>query len=662
MRRKIFHSSRGGGGTDRLRFFCAITELTAIFPSRPCAPQAAIKNSNFSVIRGLPYRNADAIIGYMTVDLLKLKDLLLSVEKPSRYTGGEYGADAKEDAPFYFCMAFPDLYEVGMSNLGTKIVAESFRRRGYCADFCFTPYKDFGEGIRKLGVPLYSLALRKPLGEFDMVGFSLQYELCYTNMLYMLDLAGIPLRREERQGGKYPLIVVGGPCAVNPEPIADFVDIVFIGDGESTDADVADIYLECGGATDEFYRRISALDGVYVPALTQVKYTDDGRICGFEGITRVKRAIVDDLDGAPFPPTQPVPNLESVFDRSIIEVMRGCYRGCRFCQAGFIYRPVRQRSVETLTRQACSLIASTGYEEVSLNSLSTGDYPKLRELIKSLKQNLPSDVTLALPSLRVDSFDGEFAQDARRISLTFAPEAGTQRLRDVINKDITEDEIINAAKSAFDMGYSAVKLYFMTGLPTETEEDLKGIRRICDLIKGAYNASPRKKALRISVSVSTFVPKPFTPFQWEKQISHEELTAHHEALKKLLFIKGVSLSLSHFETSVLEAVLARGDRRLSAVIESAYKKGCVFDGWIADFKVEAWKQAFEECGISPDEYTRERGEDEILPWDFIDIGVTKDFYLKERRAAYAADVSGSCLKKCNACGLMKRCPAARGEI
>lgn len=598
----------------------------------------------------------------MTVDLQKLKDLLLSVEKPSRYTGGEYGTEVSENAPFNFCMAFPDLYEVGMSNLGTKIVAESFRRRGYCADFCFTPYRDFGDGLKKAGVPLYSLGLKKPLGEFDMVGFSLQYELCYTNMLYMLDLANIPLRREQRLGGNYPLIAVGGPCAVNPEPIADFVDIVFIGDGESVDADVADIYLECGGATEEFYARISALDGVYVPALTKVNYGADGKICGFEGITKVKRAIVDDLDGAPFPPAQPVPNLESVFDRSIIEVMRGCYRGCRFCQAGFIYRPVRQRSVETLTRQACSLISSTGYEEVSLNSLSTGDYPKLRELIRSLKKALPSDVTLALPSLRVDSFDGEFAQDARKISLTFAPEAGTQRLRDVINKDITEEEIINAAKSAFDMGYSAVKLYFMTGLPTETEDDLKGIRRICDLIKGAYNAAPRKKALRISVSVSTFVPKPFTPFQWERQIGREELERRHEVLKKLLFIRGVSLSLSHFKTSVLEAVLARGDRRLSAVIESAYKKGCILDGWIDDFDTEGWEEALKECGISPDEYTRERAEDEILPWDFIDIGIDKQFFIRERKAAYAASVSGSCLKKCNACGLMRRCPAARGEI
>lgn len=597
----------------------------------------------------------------MTIDMSKLDDILKRVEKPARYTGGEYGTQAKADAPFYFCMAFPDLYEVGMSNLGTKIVAESFRRRGYSADFCFAPYKDFGEEIRKAGIPLYSLGLKKPLAEFDMIGFSLQYEMCYTNMLYMLDLAGIPLYRRDRQNGRYPLIVVGGPCAVNPEPVADFVDIVFIGDGESADADVAAIYLECGGATEEFYRRICALDGVYVPAMTQVKYGEDGRICGFEGITHVKKAIVSDLDSAPFPSSQPVPNVQSVFDRSIIEVMRGCYRGCRFCQAGFIYRPVRQRSVQTLTSQACALISSTGYEEVSLNSLSTGDYPRLKELIHSLKAALPKDVTLALPSLRVDSFDGDFAQDARRISLTFAPEAGTQRLRDVINKDITEDEIINAAASAFDMGYSAVKLYFMMGLPTETDEDLKGIRRICDLIKGVYNREKRSKALRISVSVSTFVPKPFTPFQWEGQISAVQSAHRQEVLKKLLFIRGVSLSMSDYDTAVLEAVLARGDRKLARVIELAYRKGCILDGWLDDFNASTWREAFEECGIDMADYTRERAEDEILPWDFIDTGVTKQFLLRERHAAYDGKVSGSCLKKCNGCGLMKVCPAAGGE-
>lgn len=597
----------------------------------------------------------------MTAETEKMKELLKKVEKPARYTGGEYGMPKCAPSAFNFCMAFPDLYEVGMSNIGIKIVAESFIRRGYAADFCFAPQTDFGDGIKELGVPLYSLALKKPLKEFDMIGFSLQFELCYTNVLYMLDLAGIPLTRAERAGGKYPIIAVGGPCAVNPEPLADFVDVVFIGDGESVDADVADVYVRCGGATREFYETIAGMDGVYVPALTQVKYGKDGRISGFGGVTKVKKALVSDLDGAVFPQTQPVPNCESVFDRSIIEVMRGCYRGCRFCQAGFIYRPVRKRSVETLTRQACSLIASTGYDEVSLNSLSTGDYPQLKELIKSLKAALPQGVTLALPSLRVDSFDGEFAQGARKISLTFAPEAGSQRLRDVINKDVTEDEILHAAESAFDAGYSAVKLYFMLGLPTETDDDLLAIRRLCDLIKSAYGRKPRQKALRVAVSVSTFIPKPFTPFQWERQASGEEVEKKQAILKKSLYIKGVTLSWSDYFTSRLEAVLARGDRRLGVVIRRAYENGCRFDGWSGKLDKDGWNKAFKECGIRPEEYTRERDADEILPWDFIDVGVTKKFLAEERRRAYCGEVSGSCLAKCRACGLQKVCPAAKGE-
>ena len=582
----------------------------------------------------------------MTVNLENLRKLLLKVEKPSRYIGGEFGCPAFKEGALNFCLCFPDLYEVGMSNLGIKIVAESLISRGHNADFCFTPYTDFGSGLKEEGFPLYSLGMKKPLKEFDILGFSMQYELSYTNLLYMLDLAGIPLLRKEREGKNFPLIAIGGPCAVNPEPLADFVDIVFIGDGESVDADVADIYKKHGKATKEFFEEISQLDGVYLPAFNQKK---------------VKKALHKDLDGAVFPGRFAVPNCESVHDRAVLEVMRGCYRGCRFCQAGFIYRPVRQRSIQTLTAQACSLIANTGYDEVSLNSLSTGDYPNLKELLKSLKSSLPEGTTLALPSLRVDSFDKEFAQDSRRVSLTFAPEAGTQRLRDVINKDVTEEEIARACKSAFDAGYSAVKLYFMLGLPTETDEDLEGIGRICSIVKYCYKLQKRSKSLRISLSCSTFIPKPFTPFQWEKQATEDEIKAKREKLIEVLKGKGVILSWSDDFTAKLEAVLARGDRRLGKVLLLAYLNGCKFDGWDKELNREGWQKAFIEAGISPDEYTRERDESETLPWDFIDIGISKSFLLTERHKAYSGQVTGSCLTSCKGCGLQKACNTAKGN-
>ncbi len=607
----------------------------------------------------------------MKIDLNAMKDVLLSCEKPSRYTGGEFGSEEMPDSDLNFCMCLPDVYEVGMSNLGIKIVAKSLTDRGFCVDRCFAPWVDFGKALRENHIPLYSLQKKKPLAEFDMIGFSLQYELSYTNLLYMLDLAGIPLLRTERDE-KYPVIVAGGPCTVNPEPMADFVDIFFIGDGEENDAEVAALYVKFkkGEIPDRhaFLEAAAKVPGVYVPALMEVEYNDDHTVRAFHGITHVKKAMIPDLDKAVYPDKLAVPNCEAVHDRVVIEVMRGCYRGCRFCQAGFIYRPVRPRGVDTLTKQACSLIRKTGYDEVSMNSLSTGDYPHLRELIRSLKAELPENVTLALPSLRVDSFDSEFAQDARRSSLTFAPEAGTQRLRDVINKDVTLEEILTAVGSAFDMGYYNVKLYFMLGLPTETDEDLLGIADIAKQISALYYSKKRKKQLRISISCATFIPKPFTPFQWERQASAEEIEHKQQVLREALRMRGVSLSWTDYFQAALEAMFARGDRRTGKVLLAAYKNGCIFDGWAECFSKEGWQNAFAETGVYPTEFTRAFAEEEILPWDFVDVLVTKEFYLRERRRAYQAKVTGSCMAGCKGCGIQREftchipqneCPGAK---
>ena len=577
-----------------------------------------------------------------------LQEILKIVEKPSRYTGGEFGDNVVEK-DFNYCICFPDVYEVGMSNLGIKIVQEAIESvEGASVDRCFAPWHDFGKEIKENNILLYSLGLKKPLKDFDMIGFSLQYEMSYTTILYMLDLAGIPFYSKDR-GEEYPIIQGGGPCACNSEPIADFFDLFVIGDGEESMVELTRLAKQ-KLPKKEFLQKASEIKGVYVPSLVEVK-TENNKIVGFS--STVQKALCKDLDSAVYPKKFMVANCEAVFDRAVIEVMRGCYRGCRFCQAGFIYRPVRAKKVDTLLSQAKSIVENTGFEELSMNSLSTGDYPCLKELISKIKTDIPQ-VKLSLPSLRIDSFEGDMTENLRRGSLTFAPEAGTQRLRDVINKDISDQEIENCFEMAFNAGYSSIKLYFMLGLPTETNEDLQGIADIVKKIRDIYaRKKSRFNALRISVSVSTFIPKPFTPFQWERQCSKEEIEQKISFLHSALRMKGVSFAWNDYELSQAEAVLARGDRKLSKLLETLYKKGSFMEGWSDFFVKENWQQAYLECGVNPTDYTGEFAEEDLLAWDMVDMYIDKDFLLRERHKAYSQVASKGCNSGCKACGMQK---------
>ncbi len=600
-------------------------------------------------------------MGYM------LDDLLLQVQKPARYSGGELNSvvkdHAKVDVRFAFC--FPDLYEVGMSHLGMKILYGQFNEREdiWC-ERVFAPDKDMETLMREKNIRLFGLESRDPINTFDFIGFTLQYEMSYTTVLNMLDLAGLPLRAADRDE-RYPLVVAGGPCACNPEPIADFVDIFFLGEGEEVDLELIDLYKACraeGYNKAAFLKRAAQIEGVYVPALYTVSYEEDGRV---KAITprdgapeKVKKRIIDDLDTCYYPDKFVVPFAEIVHDRFMSEIFRGCIRGCRFCQAGFIYRPVREKSVDTIDRQSRALCESTGYEEFSLSSLSTSDYTKLDELLTRLLAWAEDKKTnISLPSLRVDGFSEELANRLnvlRRSGLTFAPEAGTQRLRDAINKNLTEEEILDTARKAFSGGWSAVKLYFMMGLPTETDEDIVGIAQLGQRIVNTYYQNPDKpkgKGVTVSVSASCFVPKPFTPFQWEPQDTIEQLKEKQQLLSQSVTTKKISLSWHDAQTSFLEAVLARGDRRLSDVLENAYRRGCNLDSWSEHFHFDVWMQVMEECGLDPAFYAnRRRDYDEIFPWDHLDYGVTKAFLIKENRLAHESVTTPNCREKCAGCG------------
>lgn len=593
--------------------------------------------------------------------------LLLSVQKPGRYSGGEINSVIKDkekvDVRFAFC--FPDTYEIGMSHLGMKILYSQFNsREDIWCERVFAPWLDFEEVMRENNIPLFALESRDPIKDFDFIGFTMQYEMSYTNVLNMLDLAGVPLRSCDRTDFT-PLVVAGGPCVCNPEPIADFIDIFFLGEGEEVDLEVIDLYKKYkknGGSKADFLREAAKIEGVYVPSLYNVVYNEDGTIKDVTPIDdapkTVKKRIIKDMDNVFYPDKFVVPFIEIVHDRAVQEVFRGCIRGCRFCQAGFIYRPVREKSVDTVNRQAKCLCENTGYDEISLSSLSTSDYSGIEPLLnKLLEWTDDRKVSLALPSLRIDNFSDELLDKIKHIrknGLTFAPEAGTQRLRDVINKNVTEEEILTTCKTAFMGGYTAVKLYFMLGLPTETDEDIKGIADLGQKIVNMYYNMPERpkgKAVSVSISVSTFVPKPFTPFQFEPQITEEEIRRRQEYLKSCITTKKISLSYHDSSTSFLEGAFARGDRRLCAVIESAFKKGCKFDGWTECFKAERWLEAFDDCGLKPESFSnREFSFGEILPWDHLDYGITKDFLIRENKKAKSAETTPNCREKCAACG------------
>ena len=571
-----------------------------------------------------------------------LKKILPEVEKPARYLGGEFNLpDMDKPCDERVCLCFADKYEVGMSNIGLRILYHMLNDTdGVVCERTFAPSVDMAEKMRQNGLRLFSLETRRQFVDFDIVGFSIGFELAYTNVLYMMDLAGVPFYAADR-GEEYPLIVAGGPCMVNPTPILAFFDAILVGEGEVNLASFVELHRKCkaeGLTKKEFLARAATLEGVYVPSI---------------GGT-VRRAVVKDLDKAYFPTKILVPSCDIVHDRSTLELFRGCANGCRFCQACFYYRPIRERKKDTLLRQAKELITNTGYEELSLSSLSTSDYSDLKGLVDGLKEEAEKEnVKLALPSLRLDSFEAEIYEDTKGASLTFAPEAGTQRLRDVINKNVSDENILSSLKAALAHGVKNVKLYFMIGLPTETEEDLKGIVDIVKLVRKLHAEYGRSKLINITVSTAVFIPKPLTPFQWEEQITIDEMYAKQDYLKRELKLKNVKYSWHDAKSSVIEAALARGDGRLSSVIERAYRTGCVFDSWNECFDYDKWIAAFAHCGIDVREYTGAIPTDAPLAWDFIDNGVTKAYLLKERELAYKGVTTPNCIGKCNGCGASK---------
>lgn len=596
-----------------------------------------------------------------------IEKILQFVQKPARYCGGELNSFMKDpekvDLRYAFC--FPDLYEIGMSHLGMKILYSlvNSREDAWC-ERVFAPDSDMEEQMRQHGIKLFALESEDDIKNFDMIGFTLMYELCYTNMLNMMDLAGIELKSNDRTS-LTPIIACGGPCACNPEPIADFVDIVFLGDGEESTMQVLDLLKECkkkGATKHEFLLKAKDIRGVYVPSFYQDSYNDDGTLKELKPLygapEKVKKAVVSDMNKCFYPDSFVVPFINIVHDRAVEEIFRGCIRGCRFCQAGFTYRPIREKSVETINKQAKALIKSTGYDELSLCSLSTSDHSCVNEMLSSLIDWTVKDkINLSLPSLRVDNFSDELVDKlnkVRKSGLTFAPEAGTQRLRDVINKNVTEEEVLSTCLKAFDNGWTSVKLYFMMGLPTETMEDIEGIANLAMEVVHTFYKNPNRQkgtGVQVSVSCASFIPKPFTPFQWEPEDNMKSLQAKQKHLLESIPSKKVKVSYHETPTSLLEGVLARGDRRLCNVLYDAFKLGCKFDSWDDRFNFDAWMKAFEMNGIDPYFYTQRRREfSEILPWDHLDYGVSKKFLENENKKAHENKTTPHCRIKCAGCG------------
>ncbi len=603
-------------------------------------------------------------------------ELLLSIQQPARYIGGEVNMCVKDpkDVAIRFAMCFPDMYDIGMSHLGMQILYDMFNRRKdtYC-ERVYSPWVDLDKVMREKNIPLFALESQEPVKNFDFLGITLQYEMCYANVLQVLELSHIPLHAADRKEDD-PLVIGGGPCAYNPEPLADFFDLFYIGEGETAYDRLLDLYKEHkqkGKGRKAFLEQAASVPGIYVPSLYSIKYHNDGTIKAFVPNTplapaKVTKELVMDLDHVSYLEKPLVPYIKVAQDRVVLEIMRGCIRGCRFCQAGNVYRPLRERGLDYLKEHAKKMLISTGHEEISLSSLSSSDYTRLEELVSFLMEEFQGKgVNISLPSLRIDAFSLDVMrqiQDVKKSSLTFAPEAGSQRLRDVINKGLTEEDILHGAAQAFHGGWNRVKLYFMLGLPTETVEDMEGIALLSEKVAETYyDEIPKEQRhgkVQVVASSSFFVPKPFTPFQWAKMCTKDEFIERanivRQKFREMKNAKSLKYNWHEAELTVLEGVLARGDRRVGAVIEEAYRRGALFDSWSEYFQNEIWMDAFASCGVSIDFYTtRERKPDEIFPWDFINAGVSKEFLAREWQKAMQGEVTPNCRQRCSGCGALQ---------